>query len=242
VRVKQPIPRYPKISKIIPTELDVWMDFHDQILLVGNGLGGIAKQFNPNCPYDVDPSLGSTSTPGFVEMASLFGFVRVLRYRYKVQFLNKEAINVTCIVVNSNSNPGTGNLLSLVGNEYVKTSSIGPMLSGKGTCVLKGTVDVSQLVGSLSVETDDSYASTTAAVPRIRFGFLCQTITLGERELRRERQSLLILVCFVVSMSESSKHLNHHYPSQREVAYNVLTCIDSFLDARDSLKGGSQMK
>jgi len=165
VRVKQPIPRYPKMSKIIPTELDVWMDFHDQILLVGNGLGGIAKQFNPNCPFDVDPSLGSTSTPGFVEMASLFGFVRVLRYRYKVQFLNKEAINVTCIVVNSNSNPGTGNLLSLVGNEYVKTSSIGPMLSGKGTCVLKGTVDVSQLVGSLSVETDDSYASTTAAVP-----------------------------------------------------------------------------
>jgi len=165
VSVRQPVPRFAKMSRIIPTELDVWMNFHDQILLVGNGLGGIAKQFNPNCPFDVDPSLGSTSTPGFAEMAGLFGFVRVIKYKYKVQFLNKEAINISCFVVNGNSNPGTGNLLPLVGNDYTKCTSIGPMLSGKGIGFLSGTINVAQLVGSMAVETDDSYASTTAAVP-----------------------------------------------------------------------------
>jgi len=165
IPVRQNVPFYSSRTQIIPNELDVQLRFHDQILLVGTGLAGVSKQFTPNCPYDVDPSLGSTSTPGFSELATLFQFVRCVSYRYNIQFINKEAFPATCMVGHSNLNPGTGSLLTSIGNSYTAAKSVGPMLSGLPSARFKGRIILKDLVGSMIVETDDSFASTTASVP-----------------------------------------------------------------------------
>lgn len=46
--------------------------------------GGVEKLYRLNGPYDVDPTLGSTSTPGFAEMAAIFVSCRVWSARVRV--------------------------------------------------------------------------------------------------------------------------------------------------------------
>lgn len=57
------------------------------ILLTEGAVGvGTAKMIRLNAPYDVDPSLGSTSVPGFSEMAAFYQSYRVTRAEIKVAF------------------------------------------------------------------------------------------------------------------------------------------------------------
>lgn len=122
-------------------------------------------RFNPNAAYDVDPTLGSTSTPFFAEWAALYKFYRVIGYSYKIQIVNKETFPVTIIIMNTNTDPGTGaTLLGLAGNPRVTTYVL-PGSAGPCTHVFRGSHRVADIVGSRAVENDDNFCALTNARP-----------------------------------------------------------------------------
>jgi hypothetical protein len=126
---------------------------------------GVAE-FQPNSAYDVDPSLGSTETYGFDEYAALYSYYRVIAYEYEVTVVPgvNYASPLMCYLINSNTRPSSsGTRYDLYStNPYCQSDLIQPSL---GKAVFRGRVDISKLLGSLSIETDDNYRSLTTGSP-----------------------------------------------------------------------------
>lgn len=88
---------------IVPQSRSVVLVYPTNVQIVEGAVGvGSAKMLRINAPYDVDPSLGSTSVPGFSEMASMF-------YSYRVHSVS---IDVDCGISGA-TGPGAFGEISL---------------------------------------------------------------------------------------------------------------------------------
>lgn len=138
-------------------------------------------RFTPNGVYDIDPTLGSTAVPGFIEWASLYGFYRVVQVGYKVQAVSLES-SKPCkfYAVMLNSDPGTTLSGIIIGNSLCKETVLG-INSGMGRATLSGRAKVSQILGSKTSFTADSYRAVTTANPAdlIWIGFGATTLDGG---------------------------------------------------------------
>jgi len=149
---------------ISPNEFDTRLSFVDSVGL--SSLGAFANyNFNPNCPYDVDPAFGSTSTAGFAELAALYQFQRTIAYKYRVQFANNTGGFLQATVINTNVTPPNAAYYSIAGNQYSQTQMMGPSPMDKAIVSFRGNHTIAQIVGSLTPETADSFASVTNTVP-----------------------------------------------------------------------------
>jgi len=126
----------------------------------------ISKRWQPNAAYDVDPVLGSTSTPGFAEYAALYTYYRVHKYRVHMTFSNLDNLGISLYSTHSNTDPGTAgtNYVSYAQSAFGKTFELAPFYSGRGTVTLDQTVQVHQVLG-MSVAQADSFRSVTTSVP-----------------------------------------------------------------------------
>lgn len=83
VQARQSLP----FHLVVPRSSRCNLIFMESVLLVEGAVGvGTAKMLRLNAPYDVDPSLGSTSVAGFSEMAGFYQSYRVTRAEVKVSF------------------------------------------------------------------------------------------------------------------------------------------------------------
>lgn len=125
----------------------------------------VARRWTPNGLYDIDPTLGSTSMPGFTEYSSLYGFYVVLRYRYKIRISNAEAFPVVVYVTNSTVDPTTSGTYML---DY-STQKYGSrcILSAKGgndSKMFSGLIEISRLVGE-DISKDSAYRTPVTSNP-----------------------------------------------------------------------------
>ncbi len=150
---------------IAPDELDVRLQFRKYGVLT-NGAAPIASmQLNPNAAYDVDPTLGSTETYGFDEYAALYSYYRVVGYSYDIVLSSNFAYPIMAYVMNTNTTlPGTNYSLYST-NPYCHSHLLAPISGAPTQKRFRGYVAVSKLTGTPSVETADSFRSTTTAVP-----------------------------------------------------------------------------
>jgi len=154
-------------NAVIPISQTSTLAYHTEGILNSVGLSQIARRWTPNCPYDMDPVLGSTATQGLSEMAAKFGYMRCLRTKYDFTIANLEVFPITLRIVQANFDPGTtgtgySNLSTQDGGRIMELGAVG---SGKDTLKLTGWCSVPRVVGDRSVKTDSRFSSTTAAIP-----------------------------------------------------------------------------
>jgi len=126
----------------------------------------IAKRWTPNAAYDVDPALGSTSTPGFAEEAARFTYYRVEKFKLRVTFSNLDNLGVSLYSVVSNTDPGTAgtNYFNYAQSAFGRTFELAPFYSGRGTVTLNQTVNIAQVIG-MDISQADSFRSVTTSIP-----------------------------------------------------------------------------
>lgn len=126
----------------------------------------IAKRYTPNAAYDVDPVLGSTSTPGFAEYAGLYTYYRVEKFKTHVTFSNLDNLSISLYSVVSNTDPGTAgtNYNGYAQSAFGRTYELAPFYSGRGTITHNQTVSVPQVLGMATAQAD-SFRSVTTSIP-----------------------------------------------------------------------------
>lgn len=126
----------------------------------------IAKRYTPNAAYDVDPVLGSTSTPGFAEYAALYTYYRVEKFRVQVTMSNLDNLSVSLYTTASNTDPGTAgtNYYDFAQSAFGRTFELAPFYSGRGTVTVRQSVSVPKLLGMTTAQAD-SFRSVTTSIP-----------------------------------------------------------------------------
>lgn len=126
----------------------------------------IAKRYTPNAAYDVDPVLGSTSTPGFAEYAALYTYYRVERFRVHLVVTNLDNLSLSLYSTCSNTDPGTAgtNYNGYAQSAFGKTFELAPFYSGRGTQTINQNIDVPKVLG-MSTAQADSFRSVTTSIP-----------------------------------------------------------------------------
>jgi hypothetical protein len=126
----------------------------------------IAKRWQPNGAYDVDPVLGSTSTPGFAEYAALYTYYRVTSFKVHAKFSNLDNLPYALYSVVSNTDPGTAgtNYYDFAQSAFGRTYELAPFYSGAGSTTHRQHINISKLVG-MPIKQADSFRSVTTAIP-----------------------------------------------------------------------------
>jgi len=184
-------------------EADVKLTFvTSKSLATGTNVSSV--RFTPNSAYDVDPVLGSTSTPGFSEWATLYGFYRVVAFSYKVDFVNTETTR-SCAVytVATNADPGTSLSYIAGANPMSKMTVLAP-LSGQNRASLSGSHKVADILGSDAPETADSYRATVAASPADLVWLGCGAQTLSGNSFTTGNVEVLISITMFVRFYDRS--------------------------------------
>lgn len=160
-------------QNVYPDEMDVILDYPAGFVMVDAGSQHIAKRFQVNCPYDVDPTLGSTSTPGFAEWASFYSYSRTVKAQITCHTSNLCTNPIGVFLINSNSDPGTAgtnyfDMACFPNNKHAVLSLQG---GGKDTVTFSQSYSLSKITGSSVVETDDNFASLNNTVPANKVWF-----------------------------------------------------------------------
>jgi hypothetical protein len=170
-----------EIENIVADETDVILDYPQQGVLFA-AAPNIAKRWYGNAPYDVDPTVGSTATPGFAEWAAFYSYVRCEKYAVELHVTNLDAKGKSVYLIHTNTDPGTvGTNYELYATAAFGTTRLLSPMGGMDRMVYKRTVPVTRLVGAVDVSTDDSFRSLTNSVPAdlVYFGFGIQTVDGG---------------------------------------------------------------
>lgn len=131
---------------------------------ISGAAASIVKRFIPNSIWQPEASGGTGTTPGYADWAAFYGFYRVIHYKYRVTFTNKENFDVSCWISNSSNDPGTTTNSTITSNPFTQWKT----LSAKGgldRVTLSGSHLVSTIAGTDTVLTDDSFRSLIGANP-----------------------------------------------------------------------------
>jgi len=122
-------------------------------------------QLNANGVYDVDPSLGSTAVPGFVEFVAFYRRFRVLRVKSVCTFINNEGFP---LVINLGFEPAffaaNAKLQTYYEMHGQRTQLIPRTQTARGV-TLSMTRDALSVVGDPICQTELNYSGTSGANP-----------------------------------------------------------------------------
>lgn len=162
-----PLTRVPALNTFsepaIPPEMDVQLSY-PFIKTLSAAAAAVAARLYTNAAYDVDPTLGSTSTPGFAEWAALYNFYRVVAYSYDITFVNNEAFPIIAWTLSSNTDPGLG-ATSVSSSNPLGASLVLSAKTGLDKGMIARTHRVSHVIGSDAVEYEDNYRALVSGVP-----------------------------------------------------------------------------
>jgi len=152
-------------TRVAPDELDINLMFRD-VRTVTNGVSPVAaKSFYTNAAYDVDPSIGSTETYGFDEYAAIYSYYRVVSYTYQITITNPNDYAMNVYILNTNTDPNvSGSRFDLYStNPYCKSRLLG--FKAPDSCTFRGRHRISQITGTPTSETADSFRALTTGIP-----------------------------------------------------------------------------
>jgi len=130
-------------------------------------LGGVAAiRYRPTAVFDVDPVLGSTSVPGFAELAALFFNYRTFMSRIRVRVVSGVA-PTSVVVIPLNADP-TGAPSGLTVQSWTSNSfaqyKLVPAQGGPMTN-FEISMSTEKIFGSKMVLFDDNFASSVTTIP-----------------------------------------------------------------------------
>lgn len=127
---------------------------------------GSAVRFITNGVYDVDPTLGSTSTPYFSEWSAMYSYYRVLSYSLQIHVSNNESQPVELYVVHSNTDPGTTgiNFLQYSNASYNKITALAANTAQHAKTVTS-SLSPMRIVGDRAVRTEQNFWGSSTSNP-----------------------------------------------------------------------------
>lgn len=154
-------PTYSWGQSIAPSQMDIRLD-----TTFNEGISGAVTtkvtRFYMNSAYQ--PQVGGTTaaTPGYNTWSAIYRHYRVIKFRFHIEIVNKEAFPVYCYVGTSTVDPGT----SVVSSSLPRSQShLLPAKGGLDRCVFRGAQTQAQIVGSNECEFDDTHAAIVTANP-----------------------------------------------------------------------------
>ncbi len=109
------------------------------------------KSFNPNAAYDVDPSLGSTSSAGFASRSLIYQFYRVISYTVRGTLTSRDTDGLVIYVLNGNLSQGSTvptNFALMAGQPFCRRGAIGTYQSGNSAMKFRIHVPMERMVGN----------------------------------------------------------------------------------------------
>jgi hypothetical protein len=133
------------------------------------GLAYANVRFEPSFMYDIDPLIGSTAMPGFVELAGMYRFYRIVSSRIHVDFSGLDQIGLVAYVCPVNFDPGANSAVyvNYLSNRRCKTGPIGSS-TGNSTRSLNAHFSLSDFIGVSHANSAVDYytgSTTGAAAP-----------------------------------------------------------------------------
>lgn len=125
----------------------------------------LSVRFNPNSAYQPLTSGATASTPGYADWAALYGYYRVLGYKYQVTFCNLQTTMVAVWVVNTNADPTTTFTIDVASNRMCQVRDLAAKGGMDRTTVSSRRIPITSIVGSSSPLTDDLYSAVITANP-----------------------------------------------------------------------------
>lgn len=196
----------PRQFRIVPPSMVTRLVFqstqHNPLNNVG--LTYASVRFRPSSAYDVDPTIGGTSMPGFNEYAALYGKYRVLAFKIDVFFNNLEDFPLYCIVFMSNFDLGNNysQVQSQFGNTFTKFSTVSAKGGQDRTRLSLGWLKHTTYVGNDVPLTDDDYAANTNTSP-VNNVYFNVAIWTGNTTLLTVGASVLIVISSEVRFTET---------------------------------------
>jgi hypothetical protein len=163
--------KIPRNTFIMPDRLYTKLVFSGSntatILAASNS---VAVRFRPSSAFDVDPTIGGTTMPGFTELGLLYSSYRVTSSRIIVKSVlgtSSPAGTPTCVVLPLNLDPGgspsAATVVSWPGNPFSNYK----LLPTTGATVTTQVCSMSteKIFGSKAVYFDDNYTALVSASP-----------------------------------------------------------------------------
>jgi hypothetical protein len=123
------------------------------------------KRFNTNSIWLPEASGTGGQVPGYADWAALYGFYRVIGYKYTVLLTNKEAFDVECYTINSNNDPGTTTNALVTSNPNSQLAMLGAKGSGRDQHTFSSKYKIATIAGTEAIYTADTYRSLIGANP-----------------------------------------------------------------------------
>jgi len=124
-------------------------------------------RFRPSSAFDVDPTLGGTSMPGFNEIAGIYGRYRMLSFKAQVIATNLEDFPVNFIVFASNFDLGNNysQVQSMFGNSFSRYKYLSPKGGMDRATIRTPWWKTEHIVGTDAVNVDTDFTATISASP-----------------------------------------------------------------------------
>jgi len=159
----------PKRFRTMPPSLVTNLVFMDTSHSPLNNAGATfaSVRFRPSSAFDVDPSLGGTSMPGFNELAGMYGRYRMLSFKAHVTATNLEDFPVNFIVFASNFDLGNNysQVQSMFGNSYARYKYLSPKGGMDRALIRTPWWKTEHIVGTDAVNVDTDFSSNIATSP-----------------------------------------------------------------------------
>jgi hypothetical protein len=163
--------RVPRNTFIMPDRLYTKLVFSgSNTAIVLAASNSVAVRFRPSSAFDVDPTIGGTTMPGFTELGTLYSSYRVLSSTIKVNAVlgtTSPAGTPTMVVLPLNLDPGgspsAATVVSWPGNPFAQYK----LLPTNGSTVTQMSLSMSteKIFGSKTVYFDDNYQALVSASP-----------------------------------------------------------------------------
>jgi hypothetical protein len=161
--------KIPRAAKIVPDRL--------YTKLVYEGMGPVVitttdtyktLRFRPSGAFDVDPTVFSTATPGFAELAQFYSYYRVTTSRCTICITNPStSLGIVLVVLPLVTDPGASPVGVIVNawpdQPYAKQKMCG--LLGSPPASVVNEISTERLFGTKAVYVDDAYASQVNTTP-----------------------------------------------------------------------------
>jgi len=142
------------------------------IISIPNGFHGASLRYQPSAPFDVDPLLGSTASPGFSELAAIYASCRSIESTLDCEMtpVAQTGLVPTAfqgVVVPLNVDPGSTPLVTSIESWTSNPYRLYKMLAQAGgpTTKFKTRMSTEKIYGTKMVWFDDNFASLTSGIP-----------------------------------------------------------------------------
>jgi len=125
-------------------------------------------RLRPTAAFDIDPLLGGTAMPGFIEWSGFYSSYRVTWSKMTLRVTptaTSTPVLICLLPMNQDlgGTPSAATIVSLPDQPYAKSKLLG--IAGSPTITLSSEMSTEKIFGSKMVYVDDNFASLVTTVP-----------------------------------------------------------------------------